>query len=691
MNQENLFSEFKKPTYQEWYDECVKLLKGAPFDKKMNTSTVEGINLKPIYMQEDLPANVEMPAQGTYLRGTNAGGYRTKPWVISQDMYAKTPQEFNAKILDALNKGQTGVEITFDDASSKCIDADLANEIGTGGVSISTKEDMEIALKDVSREHININIFAGMAYCSAAAFLYSSTSDLSKLTGGIYADILSMLAKDGAVETSLENAYDALYALADFNAKNAPKFGAVGVDMYAYSCSGASAVEELSFAIATAKKYLSELLKRGMDINEAAPLFRFRMGVGSNFFMEIAKLRALRVLWAKVVEAFGGNEEAQKIKVFVRTTTFNKTAFDPYVNMLRTTTEAFSAIVGICDGITIGTFDEIFDKADDFSMRIARNQQILLAQECNLCDVIDPVGGSWYVENLANEIAEKSWAKFQDIESQGGMESYILEGKAAADVQNTYLARKKLYDSRRNIIVGTNSYANLTEVLLEKPEVDQKALKEVRVNDLKEARKIDSFTVDAKFDANLISQLISAVTAGASLEVVSDNVNVTGEHTSAKASLLMKRASEHFEDLRLASEASKEATGSAPKIFLATMGSLVQHKARADFIRGFFEVGGFDVIYPAGFESAEDAAKAFAESEATIAVICSTDATYPELVPSVSKAIKAIAPNAKVFMAGMPDKDLVEGYKAAGMDDSISLRTNNYDMLSSLLSGLGVI
>ncbi len=691
MNKENLFSEFKKPTYQEWYDECVKLLKGAPFEKKMNTSTVEGITLKPIYMQEDLPQGLEMPAQGSYLRGTNAGGYRTKPWVISQDMYAKTPQEFNTKLLDALSKGQTGVEITFDDASSKCIDADLANEIGIGGVSISTKADMDIALNEVSREHININIFAGMAYCTAAAFLYSSTEDLTKLTGGVYSDILSMLAKEGAVETSLENAYDALYALADFNAKNAPNFGAVGVDMYAYSCSGASAVEELSFAMATATKYLSELLKRGMDINTAAPLFRFRMGIGSNFFMEIAKLRALRTLWAKVVESFGGNEEAQKINVFVRTTTFNKTAYDPYVNMLRTTTEAFSAIVGICDGMTVGAFDEIFDKADDFSMRIARNQQILLAQECNLCDVVDPVGGSWYVENLCQELAEKSWAKFQDIEYQGGMEKYILEGKAAKDVENTYLARKKLYDSRRNVIVGTNSYANLTEVLLEKPVVDQAALKEIRTNDLREARKIKSFVVDSKFDANLISQLISAVVVGASLEVVSDNVNVSGEHTEAESALLMKRASEHFEALRMSSEAYREANGSLPKVFLATMGSLVQHKARADFIRGFFEVGGFEVVYPNGFESAEEAAKAFAESGAKFAVICSTDATYPELVPSVSKAIKDIAPNSKVFMAGMPDKDLLEGYNAAGMDDSISVRTNNYDMLSSLLSDLGVI
>jgi len=691
MKNDKLFSDFKPSSYEEWKVEAEKLLKGAPFDKKMFTKTAEGIDLKPIYMREDLPSGDMFPESGSNLRGTNPAGYRDSSWIVSQDMYARTPKEFNEKILNALNLGQTGVEITLDKASSNSIDADLAqDQVGVGGLSISTKEDFDVALKDVATDCVNVNIYAGAAFDSVATLFYSSVKDTSKLTGGIFADPLSTLIKEGSLHCSLDCMYDRMFSLAQYNVKNAPKFGAVGIDAYPYSCAGASAVEELAFAFATASKYIEELTARGLSVDEAAQTIRFRFGIGSNFFMEIAKLRAARLLWAKIVKAFGGNDESCKIKIFTRTTTFNKTVFDPYVNMLRTATESFSAILGICDGITVSCFDEIVRIPDSISMRFARNQQIVLQEECNLCDVVDPVGGSWYIENLSVELAKKSLELFKEIEAFGGMEKYILEGKAQAKVKAVYDSRKKGYDSRRNVIVGTNSYANISEKILEANACDKAAMLKERGDAVSKNRKIDSLNIDTVAGAKTLEEMIKGAIQGASIEVLTDAVCACEADTTVEP-LQIKRASSDFEALRNASFAFQKKTGSLPKIFLATMGPLVQHKARADFIRGFFQVGAFDVVYPKGFDSADNAAKAFADSGAKFAVICSTDDTYPELVPAVTKAIKSAKSDAKVFLAGVPAADQEASYKEAGLDGAVNIKSNNYETLKSFLSELGVI
>jgi len=691
MKNDKLFSDFKASSYEEWKLEAEKLLKGAPFDKKMFTKTAEGIVLKPIYMREDLPSGDMLPESGSNLRGTSSSGYRGTPWIVSQDMYASTPKEFNEKILNALNLGQTGVEITLDKASANSIDADLAqDQVGVGGLSISTKEDFDVALKDVATDCVNINIYAGVAFDSVAALFYSSIKDTSKLTGGIFADPLSTLIKEGSMHCDLDCMYDRMFSLAQYNVKNVPNFGAVGVDAYAYSCAGASAVEELAFAFATASKYMSELIARGLSADEAAQTIRFRFGIGSNFFMEIAKLRAARLLWTKIVKAFGGNDESCKIKIFTRTTTFNKTVFDPYVNMLRTATESFSAILGICDGITVSCFDEIVRVPDAISMRFARNQQIVLQEECNLCDVVDPVGGSWYIENLSVELAKKSLELFKEIEVFGGMEKYILEGKAQEKVKAVYDSRKKNYDARRNVIVGTNSYANIAEKILEPHVCDRAVMLKERGNEVSKNRKVDSLNIDASAGAKTIEEMIKGAIEGASIEVLTDAICNCEADTTVEA-LQIKRASSDFEALRNASTAFQKKTGSLPKIFLATMGSLVQHKARGDFIRGFFQVGAFDVVYPKGFDSADNAAKAFADSGAKFAVICSTDDTYPELVPAVTKAIKAVKSDAKVFLAGVPAADQEASYKEAGLDGAVNIKSNNYETLKSFLSELGVI
>lgn len=689
---DNLFAEFKPTTYEEWHEEAVKLLKGAPFDKKMYTKTPEGITLKPIYYKEDMTFEVSLPGYDDYVRGISAEGNRGAPWAVSQEISAGLPEEFNRKIVDALNKGQTSVEIVLDCASAHGVDADKSEKCrvaGKGRLSISTAKDFDVALKGVETDCIDINIHTASFAADIVAALYASQKG-KKLSGGIYFDPIGELARRGKLSRSMDCAYDEMYAIAAYNAKNMPKFGAIGVDTMAYSSAGASAVQELGIAMATAVAYLRAMIERGMDINDAAKLVRFRLSLGSNFFMEIAKLRAARIVWAKIVEEFGGDKEAQKIRVNARTAIYNKTVSDPYVNMLRTTTEAFSGVIGGMDSLTVGAFDEIIRRPDEFSERIARNQQVILQEECNLTDVIDPAGGSYYVENLTREVAGKAWEVFSKIEAEGGMVKALESGMVQKAVAETAAGRKKLYDTRRSSVVGTNNYANMTEKLLDKGACECKENFEKRSKQVAAERKDVAIDLGGAKGADVIAKLVEAAAKGAGISAMSEAVCKCGKETAVEP-LNIHRAVEHFEALRMASAKYREEKGHGPKLFLATMGPLLQHKARADFIRGFFEVGGFEVIYPNGFATPEDAAKAFKESGAKYAVICSTDDTYPELVPAVTKAIKAAAPDAKVLMAGAPAAEAEEGYKAAGYDGSISIKSNNYETLKSMLSAIGVL
>ena len=691
-NEENLFAEFKPSTYEEWKEESVKLLKGAPFDKKMYSKTPEGIVLKPIYNKEDVNFEVSLPGYDDYVRGVSAEGNKGSPWKIDQQIYASTPREFNKLALDALNKGQTALEIRLDCPSSRGVDADEseAGRVGKCGLSVSVKKDFDEALKGIETDCVEINISTASRAAGAAAILYASQKG-KKLSVGIRFDPIGTLAERGKLDRKLECAFDEMFALASYNAKNMPSFGAIGVDAMPYSSAGASAVEELGAAMATAAAYLREMLARGMSIDETAPLVRFRLSLDSNFFMTIAKLRAARVLWAKIVEAFGGSEESRKIRVNAKTSVYNKTVYDPYVNMLRTATEAFSGVIGGCDSMTVSPFDEIMRKPDEFSSRIARNQQIILQEECNLTDVIDPAGGSYFVETLTKELAGKAWEFFVKIEAAGGIVKALEAGMVQDAVAATAAGKKKLIDTRRSSVVGTNNYANLGEKLLEKPACECEKIFKERAAEVSAAKSGAKVDLGSAKGAEAIEKLVEAAGEGAGISALSQALCHCGSAETSVKPLGIRRAVEHFEALREASADFKEKTGSGPKIFLATMGPLVQHKIRADFIRGFFQVGGFDVIYPNGFQTPEDAAKAFAESGAKYAVICSTDDTYPELVPPVAKAIKAAKAGSVVLLAGIPNPDFEQSYKDAGLDGSISIKSNNYETLKSMLETLGVL
>ncbi len=694
--------EFTPPTDEEWKAACEALLKGAPFEKKMFTKTYEGITFDPMYTRkhtEDILPKGVMPGMGDYLRGVDAAGYIGKPWGIAQACDETLPAENNELLRHEHDKGATIYHIVLDTASRTGVDARQAETVGDTGTSVTTVEDMHVLLTGLDLAKFPLYVYAGAnavpLLALVAAARRASGEDMAEVRGIVGADPIGALAADGKLPASLDAHYDSLAAAARWATVNAPHLRTVFVRSDVYSNGGANDVQEVASVLATATAYLRALCERGLTIDEAASQIAFAFSMGANFFLQIAKLRAVRPLWAQIVGAFGGSAEAQKMRIHARPALFFKTIYDPYVNMLRNTTEIFSGVVGGIDSFESAPFDEPIRKGDEFSRRIARNVQIMLQEEFGLLQPIDPAGGSWAVETLTRQMKEKIWAEFQHIEKEGGIIAALRAGSLQESVAAVLAARFKNADLRRDRIVGNNMYPNMTETLLETRAEDTAALKAQRTADidaylsdidvkhrdealasLRQAHSVDH-AVEAALAGATIAELMTAVTEGNGAETVT--------------AIAPHRWSERFEALRQRTEEYKAEKNDNVKIFLANMGPIPQHKARADFTTGFLQVGAFEVLGNDGFKTVEEAADAARASGADAVVICSTDATYPEIVPALAPKLHEVLPKARVFLAGAAPKDLLETYKEAGIDEYISVRANCYEILESLQKQKGMI
>ena len=694
--------EFTPPTDEEWKAACEALLKGAPFEKKMFTKTYEGITFDPMYTRkhtEDILPKGVMPGMGDYLRGVDAAGYIGKPWGIAQACDETLPAENNELLRHENDKGATIYHIVLDTASRTGVDARQAEAVGDTGTSVTTVEDMHVLLTGLDLAKFPLYVYAGAnavpLLALVAAARRASGEDMAEVRGIVGADPIGTLAADGKLPASLDAHYDSLAAAARWATANAPHLRTVFVRSDVYSNGGANDVQEVASVLATATAYLRALCERGLTIDEAASQIAFAFSMGANFFLQIAKLRAVRPLWAQIVGAFGGSAEAQKMRIHARPALFFKTIYDPYVNMLRNTTEIFSGVVGGIDSFESAPFDEPIRKGDEFSRRIARNVQIMLQEEFGLLQPIDPAGGSWAVETLTRQMKEKIWAEFQRIEKEGGIIAALRAGSLQESVAAVLAARFKNADLRRDRIVGNNMYPNMTETLLETRAEDTAALKAQRTAD------IDAYLsdIDVKHrdealaslrQAHSVDNAVAAALAGATIAELMTAVT-EGNGAETVTAIAPHRWSERFEALRQRTEEYKAEKNDNVKIFLANMGPIPQHKARADFTTGFLQVGAFEVLGNDGFKTVEEAVDAARASGADAVVICSTDATYPEIVPALAPKLHEVLPKARVFLAGAAPKDLLETYKEAGIDEYISVRANCYEILESLQKQKGMI
>ncbi len=694
------FDEFKIPSYDEWKAEVIRLLKGKPFEKAMYTKTYEGITLNPMYRLEDqegLTENKTYPGLESNLRGTHAGGYISHPWVIAQECDGKTPKTANEMVKYELLKGTTAASFVLDTATREGFDADTADEkkISDSGVSLSTVADVDTLLDGVDLEKFEIDIYAGASnttlIAAVAAACEKKKMPLNKLSGAITADPIGELALDGVLSRPLDEYLDEMAHSIVWAEKYAPKLRTVVVNTDVYHNGGANGIQEVAYAMNEAVAYMRAMERRGIDVNTFCRHLRFHFSIGATFFMEIAKLRSLKMVWAQIVKNCGGDEQAQKVNVYVSTSSFCQTQYDPYVNLLRAATQSFSAVVGGMDGMFVKPFDHCLRPSDEFSRRIARNIQIMEQHEFNFMQIIDPVGGSWYVEPLCEEFTDKAWKKFQEIEEHGGLLKALESGKVQAAIKEVLESRFTNLAKRRDRAVGNNMYPNMAEKPLEIPEVDFASI----IAERKAAIKLNDKVRDTNYVKMLLSEIgkrdfseagslittvENALRAGATFGEVSAALTGDTKGESIEA-IAPHRWTERYEQLRRRTETYKAKTGENVKIFLANMGPIPQHKARADFVTSFMQVAAFDVMLNNGFPTVEEAVKAALESGADAAIVCSTDATYPELAPAVTKGIKAVKPEMKVFLAGAPSPELKEACDAAGMDDYISVRSNCYETL----------
>ncbi len=686
-----LLGEFDSPSYEDWKAAAEALLKGAPFEKKLFTRTVEGITLRPIYTRESvegLPHLASLPGAPGSPRGGRAAGYLDGAWDSLQEITVGRPSDYNRQLREGLSAGQTGVLLSTDGATAVLRDPDEAREgeVGACGLSLPRLDDWKKCLDGVFAEAVSIHVRPGCAMVPLAAFLAGwsaeAEADPSRIRGALHSDPIGHWMTCGSLPASYPAMMDQLRLSWDILSGALPRFGLVSCSGMPFHAAGGSAVDELALVLAESVEYLRQLGERGVEPAHAAPRMMFQFSLGSNFFMELAKIRAARIAWSRVQEAFG-LAEPSPLRGVGRTGLFNKTVFDPYVNMLRTTTEAFCGVLGGLEAITVGTFDECVRESDAFSRRIARNTHTILAEECELARVVDPAGGSWYLESLTDEVLRAAWSRFQEIEAVGGIAGAFRSGKVAEICGASRGEHEKRLNGRRFSLIGTNVYANPTEEPMDP-----------RLPNYSEIRRNQAAANQDRGEGFSLAQddpvgLVEAARMGASVGEFRRALLPEEGSFEETPALPHHRLADDYEKLRRAAFAYEVETGAMPRLFLVNLGPLRKHKLRADFTRGFFGPGGFDVVYPDGFDDPAAAADAFARSGASVAVVCGTDEQYGELFPSFARALKNKSPDCTVVLAGNPGEN-ADAFKEAGMDDFIWIKSDNYATNREMLRCAGV-
>jgi methylmalonyl-CoA mutase len=617
---EKLFSEFPPISKQEWLEKIQVDLKGADFEKKLVWRTNEGFKVQPFYRMEDLKdlKTVEsLPGEFPYLRGTKRNN---NLWLVRQDIVVEDAAAANAKALDILNKGvdSLGFRIKGKEVSATLI---------------------ETLLKDICAECVELNFSTCPNKVTELAqilvdYFKKKGYALSKLVGSIEYDHFNIMLKKGKEK---DDFVQTCKQLLDITAE-LPKYRTFTVHANSLTNAGAYIYQELGYALAWGNEYLSQLTEAGLPAAAVAKKIKFVMGISTNYFMEIAKFRAARMLWANIVASYdpechsdcknqgesGSCHCSAKMKIQAETSQYNQTVYDSYVNLLRSQTEAMSAALAGVDSMTVVPFDKAYQEPEEFSEHLARNQQLLLKEESHFDKVVDPAGGSWYIETLTSSIAQEGWKLFLASCDEGGFETIVRSGKVQEAINASNKSRHEAFAKRRETLVGTNQFPNFNEMAAEK------------------------FT-----------------------EKPACNCSCAKEEKTI-ATLNTERLSDEFEALRLATEKAAH----RPKAFMLTIGNLAMRQARAQFSCNFLACAGYEVVDNLGFETVEAGVEAAMKAKADIVVLCSSDDEYTEYaVP----AYKALNNRAIFIVAGSPA--CMEDLKKEGIENFIHVRCNVLETL----------
>lgn len=704
---ENFFSEFDKSSYEEWKNAAIAALKGASFEKSMFTQTAEGIELKPIYNKEDIE-NIEFlknefPGFAPYLRHNKPDGFLGKSWEIAQEINYPLPEDVNQALISDLQNGQNAIRLVVDRATAQHDDF-ITDDVSGMNICVSTIEDFEIIFKNIDITKYPIYIDAGLAgFATAMLFMNyceKHNIDTQNLRGGIELDPISELVTDGYLPYQITKYYQQVAEFTKWVNSKAPNFQTIKINTTAFHNAGASAVDELAIAMSYAVLAIDSMIENGLSIDEIAPKMKLQFSIGTNFFMEIAKIRAARILWAKVIKNYGGNEISQKAIIHTETSFRENSMLDPNVNMLRHTTETFSAICGATDSISVGFYDTMFGLPEEFSRRVSRNTQNVLLHESHLTDTVDPAGGSYYIESLTYELARKSWDYFRELESKGGLIDCLKNAEIQRRLEENYEKKIAGLVQRKTTILGTNKYPNLYEKPIENTrnytydQVDEYVLKFEEYLDLRDSGTIDDLLThlddhSAKANSETFNLAYNCAKVGATSGEIFNSLRDENDIPMTVKPILIQRSSELFEDLRIQASAYKEEYGNFAKIQLICFGAVKEWKGRADFASDFFSVGGFESVIIDNLNDIETLISKTKEINPKMLCFCSTDDKYTEFVELASKSIKEHNPVTTIILAGYP-KDKIEEYTESGVDFFIHIKANIFETLLELQTSYGV-
>lgn len=692
----------------QWKKVAEKEVKG----KDLTWHTPEGIAVKPLYTAED-SADAGLPGFAPFTRGVRASMYTGRPWTIRQYAGFSTAEESNAFYRRNLAAGQKGLSVAFDLATHRGYDSDhrrVVGDVGKAGVAIDSVEDMKILFEGIPLDQMSVSMTMNGAVIPILAFFIVAGEEQGvaqeQLDGTIQNDILKEFMVRNTYIYPPEPSMRIVSDIIAYTSAHMPKFNSISISGYHMHEAGATAVQELAFTIADGKEYVQRAMASGLDIDAFAGRLSFFFGIGMNFFMEVSKLRAARTLWHRVMDELGAQDERSKmLRTHCQTSGVSLQEQDPYNNVIRTTIEALAATLGGTQSLHTNALDEAIALPTEFSARIARNTQIVLAEETGITKVVDPLGGSYYVEALTAELVDQAWNIIGEVDELGGMTKAVASGMPKRLIEEAAAARQARVDKGEDVIVGVNKYKLATEEQLDTLEVDNDFVRQgqiVRLAATRAARDeavcqatLKALTEGAKGSANLLALAIDAARARATLGEISDAMElVFGRYATTPVPVQGIYGSAHEFDKRWAQVIDGVASverrlGRKPKLLVAKMGQ-DGHDRGANVIASAFSDMGFDVISGPLFQTPVETVVLALQHDVDAVGASSLAAGHKTLIPELVKGLRdAGRGDIKVIAGGVIPPQDYDFLRGAGVQGIYGPGSNVVECAADVLTLLG--
>ena len=699
-----------EPSVAAWQAAAAKEVKG----KDLTWHTPEGIAVKPLYTAEDT-ADLDpgLPGFAPFTRGPYASMYTGRPWTIRQYAGFSTAEDSNAFYRRNLAAGQKGLSVAFDLATHRGYDSDhprVVGDVGKAGVAIDTLEDMQILFGGIPLDEMSVSMTMNGAVLPVMAFYIVAAEEQGvaqdQLAGTIQNDILK--------EFAVRNTYiyppgPSMRIVADiiaYTSANMPKFNSISISGYHMQEAGATAVQELAFTLADGMDYVRAAKAKGLEVDAFAPRLSFFFAIGMNFFMEVAKLRAARLLWHRIMDGFGAKSPKSKmLRTHCQTSGVSLTEQDPYNNVIRTTIEAMAAVLGGTQSLHTNSLDEAVALPTDFSARIARNTQLVIAEETGITNVVDPLGGSYYVERLTQDLADAAWALIEEVEAMGGMTNAVAEGMPKRRIEEASAARAARADRGEDVIVGVNRYRLKDEPPIDILQIDNAKVRSGQIARLEKNRAnrdgarakaaLDALRTGAGGDANLLALSVEAARARCTLGEISQALeDVFGRYGTTPTPVQGIYGGAYGSDpawsrAQQGVGAVERRLGRKPRMLVAKMGQ-DGHDRGANLVSSAFADLGFEIVPGPLFQTPEESARTAIEHDVDVVGASSLAAGHKTLVPELITHLRDLGrPDIKVVVGGVIPVQDYEMLREAGVQAIFGPGTNLVEAAGEVLKLLG--